>query len=533
LKRLNHFRPPAAASKAGFGGALRRWAPTWAGVPWRRAAQSLCFALFLVLFFWVSWPYPASFNHESLALRAAQPVELFLWLDPAAGLAATVAARHWQPALLGAAAVLFAAWLLPRCFCGYLCPLGTLIDLFDWAVSRRARQPRPAPSARWAGIRFLLLALVLGAAFGGVMLAGHLAAIPLLTRGLVFTAGNLQLGLLKNWSMLPDFTGAVLAGGALLAVVLLLGLRFPRFWCRYLCPTGALLSLPGLLSPTRRAVDPDLCVKCGQCLEACPFDAINADFSTRQHNCSQCQTCGGACPTEAIGFITGIDLALTPSAGTAPLSRRAALAGLLGGGGLALAGRAVGAPPPPIRPPGSVPEEQFLDLCIRCEQCLKVCPGPVLQAAGFDHGWEALWTPVAVFSHAGCHQDCHFCTQVCPTGAIEPLDMARKRKAKMGLAVIDPELCLPWRGERDCQLCFDECEAAGYHALEMRRRKLPGGEIPEGTFSPEEIEAMTSILAPVVKAEACVGCGLCEYRCLAVNHRQKKLLPATAIAVKT
>jgi NAD-dependent dihydropyrimidine dehydrogenase PreA subunit len=186
----------------------------------------------------------------------------------------------------------------------------------------------------------------------------------------------------------------------------------------------------------------------------------------------------------------------------------------------------------PVRPPGSVPEERFLDLCIRCEQCLKVCPGPVLQAAGWKQGFEALWTPAAIFSHAGCHPECNFCTQVCPTGAIQPLSLPDKRHWVIGLAVLDPATCLPHRGERDCQLCFDECNAAGYRAIEMRPIPLPAGPVPEGAFSPEEIEQMSRILAPFVKADACVGCGLCEYRCHSAWVSQQKLLGRSAVVVQ-
>ena len=92
-----------------------------------------------------------------------------------------------------------------------------------------------------------------------------------------------------------------------------------------------------------------------------------------------------------------------------------------------------------MRPPGSVPEDLFLDLCIRCAQCFKVWPGPVLHSARLEYGWESLWTPVANLDHGGCHQDCNFCTLVCPTGAIQPLEIAAKRRFHMGLARVDPE----------------------------------------------------------------------------------------------
>jgi len=170
-------------------------------------------------------------------------------------------------------------------------------------------------------------------------------------------------------------------------------------------------------------------------------------------------------------------------------------------------------------------------LCVQCGQCIQVCPGPVLHPAGLDAGLEALWTPVVVPTRAACHPDCNFCTQVCPTGAIQPLSRERKRRFKIGVAKIDTSLCLPHRGERDCRLCCDECTAAGYNAIEMRRIKLDIGEIEDGTFSDLELEAMSSIQAPHVLADACVGCGLCEYRCHSRWVTNDKLLRRSAIRV--
>ena len=104
------------------------------------------------------------------------------------------------------------------------------------------------------------------------------------------------------------------------------------------------------------------------------------------------------------------------------------------------------------------------------------------------------------------------------------MSIEEKRRTKMGLAAIDTTLCLPHRGERDCQLCYDECEAAGYHAIEMRAIKLKVGEVPVGVLSEEQIEEMGRISAPFVDGGKCVGCGLCEYRCHSAGVGQQKLL---------
>lgn len=540
FRALNLFRSAERAKQ--FSGlrksldiGLRKIGPSWQAAPVRRIIQAGCLLLYFYLFFHVSWPYAALFSSHVLSDKEWLPVEVFLWIDPLVGLSTAIAARWWNIALLGMIAMFAVGLVFQRAFCGYLCPLGTCIDMFDSLVGKGLPKFKACSFGRWVNVRFYLLAAVLAAAIGGVLLSGFVSAIPILTRGLLFSAGNVQLGLAKNWGMVPPLTAAVWLSLALFAVVFLLGLLGPRFWCRHVCPSGALLSLPSLLSRFQRQIG-DRCIECGKCIEVCPFDAIAPDLRTRTLNCTFCQTCGGVCPTEAIGFVplANHTPGKKPDATVGqPITRRAVLGSIAGGAATALLTRfAATGHARPIRPPGSVSEESFLDLCIRCEQCLKVCPGPVLQAAGWEHGFEALWTPVAFFPHAGCHQDCNFCTLVCPTGAIQPLAPAEKRRFVMGLAIVDTKTCLPHRGERDCQLCFDECNAAGYRAIEMRPIQLATGPVPAGAFSPEEIEQMGRILAPFVKADACIGCGICEYRCHSAWVNQQKLLKRSAVIVQ-
>jgi len=287
------------------------------------------------------------------------------------------------------------------------------------------------------------------------------------------------------------------------------------------------------------------CINCNKCVEICPFDAIQEDFTTRTNECTYCQSCGGICPTDAIKFVTRwntVELKVfnDPPNQSRPISRRGFVAAGLLGTVAAAATRvasAGNAESRPLRPPGSVPEPEFLDLCIRCGECFKVCPGPVLHPAGLELGLESLWTPVAHPEHAGCHQDCNFCTQVCPTGAIQPLDLLLKRKTHMGLAVVNTQTCLPFCEEdrEDCNLCFVECEQAGYHAIEMRPIELPVDreELEAQGFSDAVIDEMSTILAPFVDPDKCVGCGICTYRCHTKYVVQDQRLEEVAIPVAT
>jgi NAD-dependent dihydropyrimidine dehydrogenase PreA subunit len=103
--------------------------------------------------------------------------------------------------------------------------------------------------------------------------------------------------------------------------------------------------------------------------------------------------------------------------------------------------------------------------------------------------------------------------------------LEEKKVARMGLAIVDRQTCLPFAQREACQLCVDECAAAGYHAIEFTRVGTQGDE--QGN----PIEG-TGFLAPVVLADKCVGCGLCQTRCYGINKAEKGLLTQSAILIE-
>lgn len=484
------------------------------------------------------WPnhYAATFAREDRI-----PAELFLILDPLVSLSTSIANRSWVWSLGAAGIILGMCILIPRGFCGYLCPLGTLIDLFDWSIGKHVKRFRLKTSGWWVHLKYYLLLGTLVAGLMGVLVSGALAAIPVVTRGLLYTLGPIQDGLLRGWHQVPPIsTGQWLSIGLFLTV-LALGFLQPRFWCKYVCPSGAVFSVANIFRSSERKVESS-CIHCHRCVDVCPFDAIKDDFTTRTLDCTLCQTCGGVCPTHAIKFvprwdITNLKPVNEPPTNETKMGRRGFLASGIGGltgiaGGLIM-GKAIKASNPrqddtklPVRPPGSVPEKDFLELCIRCGECFKVCPNNVLQAEGFEQGWEGLWTPKVAADWAGCEPSCNSCGQVCPTGAIRALPLEEKRHARMGLAIIDEQTCLPFANREACQLCVDECVASGYDAIDFVRVHT------ELDLSGNPIEG-SGFLAPRVRAEACVGCGLCQTRCFSVNAKDKKLLSASAVVVET
>lgn len=495
----------------------------------RRVIQSVCLLAFVILFFWVCWPYGSKQYAEAFRAREIVDAELFLILDPLVSLSTAVAARMLVWSLAVAAGVILVCLLVPRAFCGYVCPLGMLFDVFDWLIGRRIKHFAVRREGWWINTRFYLLAVVMIASAFGVLLSGFVAAIPVLTRAMLFVAAPAQTGLLKGWYLVPPANVGHVISILLIVLMFGLGLLGRRFWCRCVCPTGALFSLCSVLRLTERKVT-GACVKCGRCVEACSFGAIRDDFTTRSLNCTFCRTCGGVCPVGAIEFTWRWNRrSNVHDAGEVNLSRRGVLAGL---GGAAVAG--VGVPlavgeaavqgDVPIRPPGSVPEEKFLQLCVRCGQCIKVCPNNVLQPAGLEHGFNGLWAPRVAADWSGCEPSCNNCGRVCPTGAVRALDLEEKRAARIGLAEVDQAACLPHAGRGACQLCVDECRMAGYNAIEFIR---VGGEVDA---KGEPIEG-TGYLAPVVREDRCVGCGLCQMRCRGINVKSKGLLRRSAVRV--
>ena len=571
--RLDIFLPhrPAAETSSPRR-LLARLGPSWLQSPVRRIVQALSLALFLVLFFYVLAPPDSLHPAEVREAREVIDAESFLRLDPLVAISAAVAGRAWVSSLVWAGVLLAATLLIPRGFCGYICPLGTVIDLFDRLAGRRVKRfrvTRRSPvgtttalnkdgqdrqdvcrsqscvsctsllndvvlSGRrgwWVHLKYCVLAGVMAAAVSGVVLSGFVSAIPVLTRGMLFIFAPIQTGLARGWYLVAPVSAGQIVSVLIFILVLALGFLGPRFFCRHVCPTGAVFSLVSLLRLTGRKVT-SACTDCGRCVDACAFDAIRPDFTTRPAECTFCQACGGACPAGAITFAGRRSPVETRPAARAReaelgLSRRGFVGGVLGG----LAGVAAVRLSPgsgraefPVRPPGSLPEGEFLARCVRCGECAKACASGVLQPASFELGIEGLWTPRAACDRAGCHQECNNCGHVCPTGAIRELPLKEKRAARMGLALVHKSTCLPHTGAGECRLCVDQCTAAGYRAIEFTRVHVefdPAGRPAEGT----------GYLAPVVLEERCVGCGLCQSRCHGVNVEGKGLLRVSAIEV--
>jgi ferredoxin-type protein NapF len=291
---------------------------------------------------------------------------------------------------------------------------------------------RPNAPKRWLGSPSLgqwLVLLTLGGAVLGYPLFLWLDPLAIFN------------GFLNAWRV-PLALASLLTGLGL-PLLLLLDLVAPRLWCQRLCPLGAtqdLLAWPRRWFRTK-----------SRCQEEDPVTGEPATHRGRRWFLAACATGAGAFAAKAVR----------------------------------------GQTPPPLRPPGSLNEQRFTGLCVRCGNCAQICPSQIVQPDFGGSGVIGFLTPRLSFSHDYCREDCHRCNLACPSGAIARLSLAEKRRRVIGQAVVDLDLCLLAQG-RECTACIQKCP---YEAIVMHSA--------DGGFSGE----------PRVKPDRCNGCGACEAVC--------------------
>jgi ferredoxin len=141
-----------------------------------------------------------------------------------------------------------------------------------------------------------------------------------------------------------------------------------------------------------------------------------------------------------------------------------------------------------IRPPlAGKDEDHFLQTCLRCGQCMRVCPTQVIQPSGLEGGLESLWTPQLETRLGYCTYGCDKCGWACPSGAIPRFTLNEKKSTAIGLAYVDSTRCIPWRGwqrrqeegirwdEHNCGVCEEVCPLPG-KAIHFQRERMPNGE---------------------------------------------------------
>ena len=475
-----------------------------------RISQLLFLAIFLVLFLMTE--YRGS-DRIGVAMNA------FFRADPLTAVSTLLAVKGWTPLLLPGVLLLLFSAILGRFFCGWICPLGTVLDLVTGRITKTA------PIRRLKGnLKYWLLLPLLTASLLNMNLAGLLDPIAILVRALTFffhpllgeTARSGWVGLYRlvgdrrdlldpGYSLIKDYllpyreTLYPLAFLSALIFVAIIWLeRYEkRNWCRNLCPLGTLLGLVARFSPFGR-VPGTLCSDCRSCAELCPTSFDREIL--RKEECILCMECLLRCPKGRAGFrLTGFKTA----DGGPFMERRVFIGGLAGGFLLArlFRFRDPALQARHLRPPGVRVEAEFLEKCVRCGECMKVCLRSALYPAFFQGGIEGLYTPLLIPRLGYCEYNCTLCGQVCPTGAIPELPPERKKLEVIGRAVFDKNHCIPFARRMDCIVCEEHCP-------------IPQKAIRSETLTMTDFAgAQVKVRLPYVVDELCNGCGICENVC--------------------
>lgn len=448
------------------------------------------------------------------------PVSLFLEADPLVAIATAITTHTLYGGLLWSLVLLLPTLLLGRVFCNWICPYGILHQFTGWLFNRRNAKEQIESNRyqRLFSLKYYILVVMLVMAAFGSLQVGLLDPICLLFRS--FTVAVLPgIDMPTEWIYVrPHAHQLAWVVGLLLVFFVGMNLVIPRFFCRVVCPLGATLGILSRFSLFRIERDTNACVDCDLCLQRCE-GASDPHTNLRKSECFVCFNCIDDCPHDALSF--EFVPPIQHEVSWPDLDRRKAVfAGLVGMFTFSFSRRSgdldKNFQKEVIRPPGSVAEAEFLERCIKCDQCIRVCPTNVLQPAMLESGIEGVWTPVMNMRMGYCELNCTLCGQVCPTGAIQKISIEQKLgiagfedlgPVKTGTAFYDRGRCLPWAMDTPCVVCEEVCPTS-----------------PKAIYS-REVEVTTRygdlmrLRQPYVDPELCIGCGICEYECPVRDHR--------------
>lgn len=408
--------------------------------------------------------------------------------------------------------IMLTTFLFGRVYCSTLCPLATVQD----ACMDRKRKF----SYRKLGVlrRYLVPAISLIALFAGLPALASIVD-PYSMSGRIVSSVN-ELIVLP----LIDLTGLVLRNFSIyittypiqfrwvtisisivsMALVFIFSRIGGRLYCNTLCPVGGLLSIPARWSIFAHRINVENCTSCGACEQVCKAEAI--DVSSKfidTSKCVSCFNCSTVCKFDALKY--GRKDEKYKDIGRRDFLKKTASGSILLLG-LPVVARASKLPVTAARsstvavPPGSKSRVEFLSKCISCSLCISRCPGNVLQPAVFSqYGLKGIGVPFMDFNKGSCEFECNLCTELCPSGAIQVLELVDKKRVKIGEASFVRELCVVETDGTSCGACGEICPSG---AIEM----LHIGDSSDG---PLEI--------PLINKKYCIGCGSCQFVCPVVK----------------
>lgn len=480
----------------------------------RKVIATVIFLLFLWLL---------CITRYDILLYQSYPVNIFFKIDSFAILTTFIASRTFDLYLFLSGLILILATLIfGRFFCSWICPLGYLNQL----ISKFKLQKQKPTFASGQYFKYYLLTFIAVLSILGIQIAGIFDPLSIITRLfaiIVYPAGgsgfdsflsliNLTPALSSTESFLRGIYASIFSPGDYtykygivsgLIFFFIIGMNFfrQRFWCNYVCPLGAMLGLLSRYSLFKVVQDSTSCTHCQICKTNCHGNAEPDVAGGLKHSeCMLCGNCLDDCQQQGLKY--GFALNLMQN-NFQPQRRHFLIASGLALITLPIARFSEAKTASLIRPPGSRVEPAFLDKCISCGECLKVCPNNAIHLTFAEGGFEGIFTPFIIPEIAYCEYYCNLCSQVCPTGAIKKISIEEKSIIAIGKASINKKLCYPYALNKPCLICEEHCP------------------VPEKAI---KLNFEGNLAKPYIDSSLCIGCGMCEYKC--------PVSPIAAIQVK-
>ncbi len=421
-------------------------------------------------------------------------------------------------------ALLVLTLVFGRIYCSIICPLGIFQDMLA-RLRRKKNKYSYSKEVRWLRYPMLVVFIIAGVAgIGSIfqLLApyssyGRIATMifqPLWKMGnnllavLAERADSYAFYSVDTWMRsLPVFIIAAIT----LVLLIVLAWRGGRTYCNTICPVGTILSFFARFSWLKIHFDDKKCKNCSLCSKNCKAACI--DFKTHTVDYSRCVVCGNCIDSCKFGALrydnakihakaksqvdSKIDtskrsfLLATALVSTAALAQKKKEK-LMDGGLAEIEDKVMPERQTPLTPPGSLSFQNLATRCTGCQLCVSECPNQVLRpSSDIMH----LMQPTMSYEHGYCRPECTRCSQVCPAGAIQPIDKDEKTSVQIGHAVWIKKNCVVLTDEVECGNCARHCPSG---AIEM----VPLDENNE-----------ESPMVPAINDAACIGCGACEYVC--------------------
>lgn len=430
------------------------------------------------------------------------PLAFFLEISPLHSISILLSSGTVYRGLILSLFTIILTLFFGRVFCGWICPFGTIHQFISWLFHIKSDYKKINIYKKIYKIKYYLLIFFIISAIFSLNLEGFLEPLSLTYRSFatsiipIITSSFLKVNYSHSYFL-----------GIFFLFILSLNFIFPRFWCRVLCPLGALLGLLSF-SPIFKINKKEGCTSCLKCLNACQ----GGDEPHKEHyhrECIVCLNCIDKCPENVLSYSF---LGNISEKSKIDLSKRTLLFTIFGSILIPLlikssAGRKRFLNYKMIRPPGALSEEEFLKKCIKCGSCMKICPTNALHPAFGETTFEGIWTPVLIPKIGYCSQNCNLCSLVCPTGAIKPFSIEEKiiKPIRIGSAVIDTSRCLPFAYGTPCIVCEEVCPTSPKSIYFVEKEVMVRGQIKR-------------LKQPYVDLKYCWGCGICETKCPVHSH---------------